>query len=459
MEQNRRNNAVIKAHVFNGTVKIPPSKSHTIRRLLLAALTKGISHIEQPLDSLDTRSCMAACRVLGAEITEKEEMGRLTSLAVRGYKPGADKNAAPERFIDAGNSGTTLFLAIAAAALGSIPVHFTGDSQIAERSAGPLLEALQNLGVTVTSKNGCIPITICGPWKGGRVCISCPTSQYLSALLIAAPLAPQGTITEIEVPLLNEKPYVEMTLSYLKTQRFYNDALTDSARDFSRFCIRGGFIYTPLSGPVPGDFSSAAFPAAAAVISGGKATLRGLDPGDTQGDKIFFEYLSQMGCDVQWEPEGKDWQVTVSRPGPLRGGIFDLNASPDLLPIMAVLGAFAEGETVLTNAAHARIKETDRIAVMAEELQKLFSGFMNFRCKETPDGLVLHGAGDCTASFGDTGIGYGDTLDGHGDHRIVMALACAVLGLPFGTKTVISGSEAADITYPEFFKLIGSEDE
>ncbi|MDR0598532.1 MAG: 3-phosphoshikimate 1-carboxyvinyltransferase [Treponema sp.] len=475
---------LIAPHVFTRAAAAPASKSHTIRRLMMAALTGGVSTVEYPLDSLDAQSCAAACRVLGAAITEERDPGgRLCRWTVRGQRPdprpGADQEASPppegaapsgaarERLIHAGNSGTTLFFAIAAAALGREPVTFTGDAQIARRGAGPLLDALAGLGVSTLSspgpreEGGCVPITVRGPWRGGRVSVSCPTSQYLSALLLAAPLAPAGTITEIGVPLLNERPYVEMTLSYLKAQGLWGGGGTPGVEftpDFSWFRAAGGASYTPMNGPVPGDFSSAAFPAAAAAISGGTAALLGLDPEDIQGDKVFFDYLAHMGCDVRWErlapvssPGDKAaWRVTVSRTGPLRGGTFDLNAAPDLLPVMAVLGAFAQGKTVLTNAAHARIKETDRVAVMAGELGKL-----GVRREERPGGLVIHGP-----RRGDGGnpragaIKGGERLDGRGDHRVVMALACAALGADRPVE--IDGAEAVDVSYPGFWDLLGT---
>jgi 3-phosphoshikimate 1-carboxyvinyltransferase len=455
--------------IFNAAVTIPASKSHTIRRLLCASLTQGVSRIERPLESLDAQSCAEACRILGAEIIEeRDNRDGLCAWLVRGRKPGVVFSGSAKithgsgLLVDVGNSGTTLFLALAAAALGSVPVTFTGDKQIACRSAAPLLDALAGLGVSVTSstgpdgKAGCTPITVCGPWKGGRVTVSCPTSQYLSALLLAAPLAPSGTITEIDVPLLNEKPYIEMTLSYLKAQGLYGNGAITAAADFSRFRIRGGNSYMPINGPVPGDFSSAAFPAAAAAITKGKVTLLGLDPNDTQGDKVFFEYLQQMGCDVTWlQTNNAQWQVTVSRSGPLKGGVFDLNATPDMLPVMAALGAFAENTTALVNAAHARIKETDRIAVMAAELRKLFSGSNTFRCEEQPDGLLIHGVGDCVAGTGGESVTTmpAVTVDGHDDHRIVMALACAALGCTAPVE--IDSAEAADVTYPGFLDLLG----
>jgi 3-phosphoshikimate 1-carboxyvinyltransferase len=442
--------AIITPGQFPGVFRIPASKSHTIRRLLLAALGDGVTELAYPLDSLDARSCLGICRALGADITEHRATDpgcpnpadadgqKLVGWTVRGIGFGAGgrmkENAAA---LDVGNSGTTLFLVLAAAALGDAPVRFTGDAQIARRSAGPLLDALAGLGITVESAGGCVPITVRGPWKGGRVSIECPTSQYLSALLLAAPLAPAGALTEIDVPLLNEKPYIEMTLSYLSAQNIPYEG----AADFSRFRIPGGARYKPMNGPVPGDFSSAAFPGGTAAIGGGPATLLGLDKEDTQGDKAFFGMLGRMGCAVEWSRAAAGWVLSVSRPGPLRGGEFDLNDTPDLLPMMAVTAAYAEGDTALVNVAHARIKETDRIAVMAEELGKL-----GVAATERPDGLIIHGTGGRGLSEG--------RADSRGDHRIVMALAAGALGASGPVE--IEAAESAAVTYPGFLELLGA---
>jgi 3-phosphoshikimate 1-carboxyvinyltransferase len=413
----------------------------------------GVSEIECPLDSLDARSCVSVCRGLGAEIGEYRAADplcpnppdgggrKLMQWTVRGFRPGAGDRAGV-RTLDAGNSGTTLYLALAAAALGTEPVEFTGDEQLGRRSAAPLLDALSGLGIRIESRNGCVPITVQGPWKGGRVSLPCPTSQYLSALLIASPLAPAGVVTEIGVQFLNEKPYIEMTLSYLDAQKIPYE----KTGDFSYFRIPGGSSYRPVPGPVPADFSSAAFPAAAAVISGGRAALTRLDPEDTQGDKIFFDMLAAMGCEVTWERSA----VTVSCPGKLRGGVFDLNAAPDTLPALAAVAAFAEGDTVLANVAHARIKETDRIAVMAAELGKL-----GIACDERPDGLVIHGNPRLRGGTENrTGVKGGPrstvSLDGRGDHRVVMALASAALA---AGPAEIESAETADVTYPGFWGL------
>jgi 3-phosphoshikimate 1-carboxyvinyltransferase len=437
---------------FSGFVRIPASKSHTIRQLLIASLANGVSEIKYPLDSLDTRSCVSVCRAFGAEITEyravdscpnppDENREKLVKWIIKGNAGFKQNTSFPTEgfsLFDVGNSGTTLFMALAIAGLQEKTLTFTGDEQIQKRSAAPLLDALAGLGIHVQSNKGCAPITIQGPWKGGAVILPCPTSQYLSALLIASPLAPAETVTSIEVPLLNEKPYIEMTLSYLKA----HGIPFESTSDFSRFRIPGGASWKTFSRSVPADFSSAAFPAAATAISGGQTTLLGLDPEDTQGDKYFFKILKIMGCDVRWDDNGANGlALTISRKGSLHGGTFDLNATPDLLPAAAAVAAFAEGDTALINVAHARIKETDRITVMARELAKL-----NVSCTEMPDGLIVHGNGGISNNNKNC------VIDGCGDHRIVMAFAAAALGCKNAIE--IDSAESAAVTYPGFLDLI-----
>jgi 3-phosphoshikimate 1-carboxyvinyltransferase len=397
---------------------------------------------------------------LGAEIdlqydTDKHSLspnpfvfgkGKLIRIIVNGLGIGSGGTFAhPENVLDVGNSGTTLFLLMAIAALGTEAFRFTGDAQTQKRSANNLLDALNGLGVKAISEkgNGCVPAMINGPIKGGRISISCPTSQYLSALLLAAPLAPLGTITEIDVPLLNEKPYIEMTLDYLKKQ----NVKYECAEDFSYFKIEGGAHYKPMNGSVPGDFSSAAFPACAAAISGGKVTLLGLDPTDTQGDKKIFEYLKKFGCNIEWNKsiDADEYELSIARNGSLHGFEIDLNDTPDMLPSLAATAIFAVGKTSLVNVAHARIKETDRVQVMAEELGKLGA-----KIEERSDGLIIHGKAESGESFL-----HGGNAKGHGDHRVVMSLAIAALG---ANKPIeIDSAESADVTYPGFLKLIGAE--
>ena len=211
---------------LEGTVRIPGSKSHTIRALICALYAPGGSVIREPLISSDTLSGKDMASALGADIAVENGVWRVTG---RGVKPSGET-------IDVGNSGTSLYFGIAAASLSDRPVTFTGDEQICRRSAAPLLSALESLGVKVESTNGCTPLTVTGPIRGGTCEVKAVSSQYLSALLLACPLAENETV--IEVPLLNEKPYVEMTLAWLDRCgiRYEN-------RGFSRFVIPGKQSY------------------------------------------------------------------------------------------------------------------------------------------------------------------------------------------------------------------------
>jgi 3-phosphoshikimate 1-carboxyvinyltransferase len=327
-----------------------------------------------------------------------------------------------------GNSGTTLYLLTSAAALSDREISFTGDSQIQRRSAAQLLHSLSDLGagVNVAKNNGCAPYTIKGPLKGGKTSIECPTSQFLSSLLIACPLADGNT--EIQVPLLHEKPYAEMTLRWLDDQFVMYEN-----KNFSSFFIPGGQKYRPFSKPVPADFSSATFFLCAAAITRSKLRLKNLDMKDSQGDKEVVRILEKMGCAVSFD--GMD---IIIEGRPMQGIDIDLNSMPDALPALAAAACFAEGTTRLLNVPQARMKETDRIAVMFSELLK-----MGADITELPDGLVIK-----KSSL------KGTEVHGHDDHRVVMALAIAGLGAD--GVTVIGTAEAAAVTFPGFFETLES---
>jgi len=200
-----------------------------------------------------------------------------------------------------------------------------------------------------------------------------------------------------------------------------------------RFRVKGGQHYTAYDLPVPADFSSATFFLCAAALFGREVTLRGLDFADSQPDKAVVDYLRAMGADIAIEPDG----ITVKAAG-LKGLEIDMNATPDALPAMAVTAAFAEGTTRLVNVPQARLKETDRIACMAEELTKLGADV-----EELPDGLVVRHSRLRAAH-----------LNGRDDHRIVMALAVAALGLD--EPCTIDTAEAVSVTFPTFPDLMQS---
>jgi len=405
-----------KSHL-SGSIEVPASKSHTIRALSIASLSHGTSEIANPLDSADTRACLEACRALGAEI-EADDVWTVRGTA--GHPRAADD------VIDVKNSGTTLYVSLGMAALADAWNVFTGDEQTRRRSAQPLLDALGALGAHAQSTrgNGCAPIIVRGPLRGGRATLACPTSQYLTSLLICTPLAPHDT--EITVTQLNEEPYVGMTLDWLNRQN-----VVYSHERLRYFTIRGGQVYEPFSEHIKGDFSSATFFLCAAAVTGSEITLHGLDMNDSQGDKAVVHMLEEMGAEVHIRPLA----VTI-RGRPLKGKDLDLNSTPDALPALAVTGCFAQGTTRLLNVPQARIKETDRIRAMREVIQTLGG-----RAEELPDGLVVHG----------TGL-RGGQVSGHGDHRLVMA--CAVAGLASDQPVRVETAEAIRVTFPNFVELM-----
>lgn len=402
----------------SGRVKIPGSKSHTIRALFIASLAEGRSEIINPLISDDAVSAVKTCKAMGADV--KIEKDRYI---VDGFN-GIPK--VPDNVIDVGNSGTTLRFATAASALGDGYSVFTGDEQIRRRPIGPLLEALNNLGAQVfsTRGDGRAPLVVKGRMTGGRTPLDSVTSQYLSALLISTPLLEKDT--EIDIIRLNEVPYVDITLWWLDKQniRYENSS-------YKTFYIPGGQKYKPFKEVIPGDFSSATFFMVLAAISGGEFILENLDISDPQGDRQVLDILKSMGAEVRID--GKN--ITISG-RELIGREIDMNSIPDALPAMAVAGCFAEGETRLINVPQARLKETDRIRVMYEELSKLGADV-----EELPDGLIIRQSKL-----------KGCPLNGHGDHRIVMALAVA--GLNIDGDTVIDTAESISVTFPEFVDLV-----
>ena len=407
-----------------GEIRIPGSKSHTIRAVMIAAMAEGESLIREPLRSADAEAAIAAARAFGATV----ELGQ-GEWRVRGVGPRP--KPVPGAVVDVLNSGTTMQIALALASLTpGIEIEMTGDEQIRRRPVGPLVAALRQLGADVAEVlgNGCPPVRVRGGLRGGSCSIEAKTSQYLTALLLACPLAPEDTI--VDVPLLNEAPYVQMTLDWLAAQKI----AVEHDGKMRTFKIRGRQRYTPFSRAVPADFSTATFFLAAGALGPRNRTVSlGLDMADSQPDKAAVRYLREMGAKVVDLPNGG---IEVSAPNGLHGVVIDMNETPDALPMMAVVGCFAEGETRLVNVAHARIKETDRIAVMAAELRK-----MGADIAELPDGLVirrsqLHGA----------------AVEGHGDHRVVMSLALA--GLSCSGTTTVSTAEAAGVTCPTFFDFI-----
>lgn len=416
-------------------IVIPGSKSHTIRALLLAGLAEGKSVLHNALLSGDTHSCIHFLSQLGIDV-------HVHNTSIEIISQGRDKLSYNGEVINLGNSGTTLYFATALACLSSTPMHFDGDESLRHRSALPLIEALESLGAEVHyptehTRKGCLPYTIHGPLKAGNIYIECSTSQYLSALLFVLSFV-QGE-SEISATLVGEFPYVEMTLSWLKKHTIH----IQRDESYTRFIIPGGGHISTFETHIPGDFSSASFFFGITAITGTPLKLRGLQKDTTQADMKVLDIVRTMGCEYRWEVENNTSVLYIERHGDLKGGEFDLSEIPDALPILAVVAAYASSPTKLYNVAHARKKETDRIAVMTRELQKVRVAVTEFS-----DGLSI-------MPNKDNGDGFSaGAVDSHHDHRIAMAFACGALKAT--GEVVIQNADAVSVTFPHFFDLLES---
>ena len=393
----------------------------------------------------------------GAAIWESQDNNGNTIWHVCGIPGFAEVSSIK---VNVGNSGTSLYLGSAVAALFSRPVRFDGDASIRARSTKNLLQALQELGAELQREGSdyCCPYTLCGPIRGAKIRLCAPTSQYLSALLLVLPLLKGDANSEIYLDLLNEHPYIDMTLGWLRQQGIQ---WQNSGYDW--FKIPGNQRYRPFEQRIPSDFSSASFLLCAAAITGARIRLRGLCPNDSQGDARVLDFLQEMGCSYAWQQQnGENGQktgtsYTLEFSGPdgavLQGKELDLSQTPDALPAMAVACACAVGKSRLYNVAHARNKECDRIAAMAAELQAL-----GFSVREQPDGLNFAGGKN---GFINRRRAVRQTR-GYGDHRIIMALSLLNLLQPLQPLELDDCTNAA-ITYPNFFadlaQLFGKDHE
>ena len=413
--------AVNQCFNLSGNAILPGSKSQTIRGLVFALLAKGESTLLNVLDSDDTQTAMRVCRALGARL----------NLTEKGFTVDSDglplMNVLSE--IDTGNSGITTRFILPLLGLREndmTPILVKCGEQMQARPIKPLVDALRDLGMHIqyVEQAGRLPLLVSGRLQGGETEVDGTTSQYISALLIGLPTAEKDSV--ITVKDLHERPYVNMTLAWLKDRGISYSHEQNGKID--RFYIPGKQCYTPFHTTIKGDFSSASCLLAAAALLPGEVVLHGLDSEDTQGDKRLISILQEMGADIVSEKDN----IRIKNHSQLTGCRIDANDIPDLVPALAVIATQAAGKTEIYNVKQARIKETDRIHSMTEGLRK-----MGASIEEYEDGMTVHRS-DLHGSF----------VNGYGDHRTVMALTIAGLLAP-GT-TLISDGEAITKTYPEF---------
>nr|MBF0222911.1 3-phosphoshikimate 1-carboxyvinyltransferase [Desulfobulbaceae bacterium] len=404
-------------------ITVPGSKSLTQRALIAAALADGNSKLVGPLTSEDTHYTSQALKAMGITVDSSKEVWQVAG------KGGTI--ATPVQAIFLGNNGTATRFLTSVAALGNGDFSITGGPRMEERPIRPLMEALRGWGVTIKSikGTGCPPLAVAarGIYGGKTVLPEGKSSQYLSSLLLVAPYAAHPAQLEVLGEVFS-KPYVQMTLAVMNS--FGVKVAADP--NLNSFSIPQA-TYKAHTYHVEGDASSASYFWAAAAITGGRVTVKNVPDPSLQGDAVLVDMLADMGCKVVKSSSG----ITVTGPKELKGIEVDMADCPDVAPTLAVVASFATGTTVIKNIAHLRIKECDRLHVMATELAKL--GVVT---KELEDTLVIEGCGDPTKL-------HGAEIKTHEDHRIAMCFAVAGLKVP-GIK--IHGEACVAKSFPDFWE-------
>ena len=400
----------------DATVKVPGSRSITNRALVCAALADGNSRLQGWLDSDDTQAMCEGLTRLGVGIEQEKE-----DLLVRG---AGGHFAIPMRPLDCRASGTTIRFLTACAALCPGRVVLDGVDRMRERPIQDLADALQTLGVQVRTVAGCPPVTVQGgTFEGGRVAMDASrSSQYLSALLMVAPLA-RGEV-EISAGSIVSRPFVDMTIAAMSAFGVSVDEVATGA-----FKVAAGQRYRARAYPVEPDAMSASYFFAAAAITGGRVRVEGLTPASTQGDVRFVEVLERMGCTV----ERGTHSISVRGPRYLHGIDVDMNAMPDMALTLGVVACFAQGQSRIRNVAHIRIKESDRMAALKRELARLGATATVFDAD-----LVVDPPDQVRPA----------RIRTYDDHRMAMSFAVAGLRAP---GIVIENPDCVAKTFPDFF--------
>ena len=408
---------VAKTKKLDGKVQAPSSKAYTHRMLIAASLSNGTSKIINPLISDDTKATLEAITALGSEI----ELHRNYWII-----HGKDELKIPDKPIDCRESGSTLRFMIPIAALAPGPSKFLFGAKFNRRPIAPLIESLKELGaISTVQQNNSSVFVKGGGIQGGKTSIKGNiSSQFISGLLFASPKAKKDTEIYVSTDLESKK-YVEMTLEILVEHGLKGNVNPD----LSRFWIPANQNYKPHNHTVPGDFSSAAFLLAAAVVTASELTVENLPLQTNQGDKAIIDILQEMGANIK-----KNLDSITIETEKLCGIDIDAKDIPDLVPICTVLACYAEGHSEIFNAKRLRYKESDRLESISTELKK-----MGADIKVNEDSLIIKGSRSLK----------GANINPHNDHRI--AMACTIAALGASGETIIHDIECINKSYPQFF--------
>ena len=414
-----------KQSTLKGTAQVPASKSHTMRAIFLATMSEGKSVIRNPLFSLDTQSALSAAEAFGAKITTEPDVWTIE---------GRGKHLMlPENYIECGNSGSVSAFCSIMAGLVDGYVFVTGDASIRRRPISAAVQAINDLGgqafFTHPESKAC-PIIVRGVMQGGQTRFDGLLSQMISGILLVAPLLKSDTEIFIDKPL--EIPYLQMTLDWIAR----HGVQIDNLQDFKHFRITGGQSYRACETTIAHDWSGVAFPLVAGVVTESEVVIDSVDFQDSQGDKAVVDYLIEMGADITKDVTGG--RILVRGGKKLSSGVtLNLANTPDALPALCVAAAYADGETTFTGLAPVRLKETDRVAVMQNELGK-----MGAKMEAGPDHLKVYSGHPLT----------GTKVESHHDHRIAMAMA--ISGFFAQGETQVNDAECVAVTYPNFFEVM-----
>ncbi|MGF1871431.1 3-phosphoshikimate 1-carboxyvinyltransferase [Photobacterium indicum] len=412
---------------INGEVNLPGSKSVSNRALLLAALAQGTTRLTNLLDSDDIRHMLNALKQLGVNYQLSADK---TVCEVEGLGSAFNASQALELYL--GNAGTAMRPLAAALCLSQGNFVLTGEPRMKERPIGHLVDALRTAGADVTylENENYPPLAIKGTGlNGGEVEIDGSiSSQFLTAFLMAAPMATQDTVIRIKGDLVS-KPYIDITLHIMA-----QFGVTVENRDYQEFFIPAGQTYQSAGDfLVEGDASSASYFLAAAAIKGGEVKVTGIGKKSIQGDVQFAHALEMMGAEIEW---GDNY--VIARRGELKAVDMDFNHIPDAAMTIAVAALFAEGTTSIRNVYNWRVKETDRLAAMATELRKV--------------GAEVEEGDDYITIVPPTQLQHA-TIDTYDDHRMAMCFSLVALS---DTPVTINDPKCTSKTFPDYFdKLAG----
>lgn len=440
------------------SIRVPGSKSHTIRALILAAMSEGTTKITNPLTSADALSTAKAVQKIGAKVTFHDDENYW-------LVEGAGKNLhLPDEEIDVGNSGSLMYFI--SPVLATLPGRcvINGDESIQKRPVSHLTDALCKMGADSFCQKPdsvCPPFEFTGPINNKNILVTeGKLSQYISGIMMASTRL-EGT-TKLELTTPQETPYLSMT-KYWLDKYGVQSTISD---DYKNITVTGPIELKAQDVIIPSDWEAVAFPLIAALIANENIVITDIDDSGTQGDEKIVELLQDYGADLIWDKNAKTLEVNPllkNKSEAEKNSLYkilnvkgeqkeiSMAAYPDAICALCVIACFVNGKTVFTDIDICRKKETDRIVVMTELLRNLGADIT-----DNGDTLVINGHSPFIAT--ENGLEknpefkmHGGFVDSYLDHRVAMSLACYGLFLPETDSVTIKDAECCNVSFPGFF--------